>query len=259
MPELGGRMMSLRSIDGSNLLWNASAADTRGRGYINYGGDKTFVGPHSAWGTVSKSIWPPKPGWDPLPFDAVVQGDCLVCTSPAWADFGIVVRREFSIDRAGVLTVTNRLTKVTGDPQPVSAWEVAQINPPRSITLPRCTFKPELGFITLSKPPLPGQIVPTGVDRVQVSPTFEKSFKIGVHASVPWLIARIDQQLLTMYTPDRVSPFESPEAEAPIELYVNAAPSAYVELEILSTPTPLKPCETATLTTRFRIENAKPD
>jgi hypothetical protein len=64
VPSLSGRVMRFGTVGGDNWLWNAAPEKLNGDGYKNYGGDKTFAGPHPVWNTFADNLWPPDPAWD---------------------------------------------------------------------------------------------------------------------------------------------------------------------------------------------------
>ena len=92
-----GRVMSYRLVGGANLLWNTPLQQgARTDEYVNWGGDKTWLGPHSQWITVLGRLWPPDLRWDMAPHQAeVLEGKRLRTTGPAWPGFGARIIREF--------------------------------------------------------------------------------------------------------------------------------------------------------------------
>lgn len=125
VPDYSGRVMFYGKVGGANWLWNAPAEKLGGEGFQNYGGDKTFVGPHGLWNLFAKSIWPPQPSWDGKPHSAeVLPGGRLRTVGPVWDGFGARIIREYSFDANGAFVIRQTIEKVRGGALPMSIWSV---------------------------------------------------------------------------------------------------------------------------------------
>ncbi|MCC5846900.1 MAG: hypothetical protein JJU29_02315 [Verrucomicrobia bacterium] len=134
VPELAGRVMFYGWMEGENLIWNASGLDATSprEGFVNWGGDKTLVGPHEIWGQYSERRWPPRPSWMSEPHMARVEdeGRSLVTEGPAWEGFALRVVRRYRYAGEGSLEITQTLEKTDETAEALAVWSVAQVNPP---------------------------------------------------------------------------------------------------------------------------------
>jgi hypothetical protein len=121
--------------DGRGPVWvnpalaPGMAADASG--WINYGGEKTWPAPQDDWAKVTGKAWPPPKTFDATPFSETIVDRQIEITSAVDPDYGLQVRRRFSLDPAApVLTIETRYVKVQGAPVTVGIWTIAQLAPP---------------------------------------------------------------------------------------------------------------------------------
>jgi hypothetical protein len=257
VPELGGRVMAFNLAGQPNIIWNNPDTTPDKAGFVNWGGDKTFVGPHYTWGEFTESIWPPKPGYDPLVYTAQVKGTTLVLTSPVWEDFGMVVTRVISLDR-DTLSITSTMENTDGPVVTCGLWQVAQVNPPYAVTLQQCPKAGEKGYITLGREPKASE-VKLEDGWVVITPEYVKSTKVGSHAGSPRVIvARYeDDTVLVMHNQTEPGVFLEETKAAPIELYFNGGDKRYAELESLTAPRPMPVGASASMTTSLTLRKVK--
>jgi len=204
--------------------------DAESTDWANFGGDKAWPAPQANWPQIASRGWPPPGGFDGLPQEAVVEGPAVILVSPVDPSFGIGMRRRIEL-RPGqpVMTITTRYEKASGPPVEVSVWIITQLKNPVTTQaifadpqLPRETevrqlnespaaFQLERGRLTLARDP-------------------DWNHKIGVRsATLVWIgekeILRIDSPL--------VADGKYPDNGSSAEIYTNAGPLAYVELEML--------------------------
>jgi hypothetical protein len=253
VPELGGRLMSVRRHGEANVIWNIDPASMPSGSFINWGGEKTFVGPHAVWGEFTSALWPPSPGWDPLAYSVVVKDGVIEMSSPPWKDFGILIRRRLWIEADGSLRIDHTLWKVSGEPITVSAWQVAQINPPQAITFPRCSVYADQGYVGFGRPVETDSIKAGEKGTMTWTPAYKTPAKIGTHGRPHTVSARIGRQVILLESVDPLTPFPSPDAAAPVEIYVGSGNAAYAELELLSVPRRLSVGEQVTQRTRLMV------
>jgi hypothetical protein len=261
VPALGGRVMSYGRKGGLNFIWNGAPGNERVDNAQFWGGDKTFIGPHTFWGFY-RPTWPP-----PLPDRTahtaeVLDGARLRTTSPAWEPHGTKIVREYSWD-AGTLVIAHTLTPAPGSHALGAVWTVAQIIPTDAVYVPLNPQSPyrdgvywfgwskqhgaEAGAKVLS---------PTLLELHPITGTL---YKFGAHPARPALVA-VKDGLAFLQTDDPQEgqyPEGADGAGLSLEVYHHDAPGPgeYIELEHMS---PLRRLDAgATLTTHWSLHDVK--
>lgn len=232
-----GRVMQFRFVgEDDGPIWEnpAAAAGNSAHdpsGWANFGGDKAWPSPQSDWERVAGRNWPPPAAFDGSSMRAVVEGTSAVTLESQVAPgYGIRVRRriELAADRP-VMTITTTYEKVSGPPADVAVWVITQVKDPVLVCVP--IAKSAAGnapFVPLSDG------LPAGLHRDAGMLSFTRDSgqnrKIGVRAgSLVWVgatsLLRIDSAM--------VPGGRYPDAGCSSEIYTNAGPLAYVELEFL--------------------------
>ncbi len=271
VPSLSGRVMRFGAIGGANWLWNALPERLQGNGYKNYGGDKTFAGPHPVWNTFTDSLWPPEPTWDGAAHIGQILPDGkFKTTGNVWRGFGVRVIREFSFNAAGEFVVSQTLEKVEGEPRVLAIWPVTQVAPPDAVYVPLNEKSAYLWgyhpYGTLPKTarvePLvetPTQIgTPTPRPRLlKITPTSGGGYKLGADSPVVSIAAVKDGVAFVQRTEKIKAQYpEGVEgAGLTVEFYNHGEGGAahYIELELMSPLYSLKMGESKTLVTRWSL------
>ncbi|MGK3200290.1 DUF4380 domain-containing protein [Amycolatopsis sp. MEPSY49] len=267
VPELGGRLLSVR-YRGAELLWrNAELLDDDLRGeyapnsggmgdWVNYGGDKTWPAPQG-WDGPDQWPGPPDPILDSGPYTAVVDGDTVTMTSAPDPRTGLRFTRAVTILDDGYAL---RLSAANTADRPVrwALWNVTQL--------------PGGGTVTagLRRPDVVALVAGTGTpeytvdgDRLVV-PAQDVVGKLGVPGTAGWvtygpLTLSFDVDPAGEY-PDEGSPLEiwleHPVPEPLASLGDLDPPARIVELEVLGPLTWLDPGATASLTIHAGIVRA---
>lgn len=252
VPALSSRVMRFGWVGGANWLWNAPPEKLTGDGYKNYGGDKTFAGPHPTWGTFARDIWPPDPTWDGGPHDAQVLPDGhLRTTGNVWRGFGVRVIRDFSFNAGGEFVVAQTIEKVEGEPRLLAVWPVTQVVAPDAVFLPLSQnsaywrgFHP---FGTLNENAKVEALLPSEpqIDKpfprptmLTITPAPGAYYKLGADSPVAALAALKDGVAFVQRAAKSSDqyPDGAENAGLPVEVYHHgdAGAGAYVELELLS-------------------------
>ncbi len=271
VPSLSGRVMRYGIIGGLNWMWNGHPEKLQGDQYKNHGGDKTFVGPHSAWETCSE-LWPPDATWDSAPHQAQVLSDGrLKTTGNIWRGFGVRVIREFSYSKSGEFVITHTLEKVEGEPRQLAIWPVTQTIPPDAVILPlKVNSAYTRGFHSFGILPgsakmevMPGTVVAGGktpnLRLLKVTPTAKAGYKIGADSPVA-AIAAIKGNLAFLQRGEELMgeyPDGGQGAGLPVEFYDHGGGGSahFVELELLSPLVTLRAGEATTFTTRWSVHS----
>ncbi|WP_290050497.1 DUF4380 domain-containing protein [Amycolatopsis solani] len=259
VPELGGRLLSLRHR-GVELLWrNAELLDDDLRGdyapnagqmgdWVNYGGDKTWPAPQG-WAGPDQWPGPPDPVLDSGPYSVESDGDTVIMTSAPDPRTGLRFTRAITIlddgyrlDLHAANTSSRRVRW--------ALWNVTQL--------------PGGGPVTagLARPEVVALVAGTGTPEYTVDggrlvvPAQDVVGKLGVPGSAGWvtygaLTLSFDVDPAGEY-PDQGSPLEiwleHPLPEPLAELGDLDPPARIVELEVLGPLTTLDPGASMSLT-----------
>ena len=264
VPELGGRLLSLRHR-GVELLWrNADLLDDDLRGeyapnsgqmgdWVNYGGDKTWPAPQG-WDGPDQWPGPPDPVLDSGPYSVAADGDTVTMTSAPDPRTGLRFTRAITLlDESYRLDL--RAENVSSRQVRWALWNVTQL--------------PGGGPVTagLRRPEVVALVAGTGTpeytvdgDRLVV-PAQDVVGKLGVPGTAGWvtygaLTLSFDVDPAGEY-PDEGSPLEiwleHPLPEPLAELGDLDPPARIVELEVLGPLTTLAPGEATGLSIRAEV------
>jgi hypothetical protein len=199
----------------------------------NFGGDKCWPAPQSAWPVVLGRDWPPPMAFDSMPATATMTPSAVIVTSPIDAFFGVQVVRHVELDPVRpIMRIRNQFRKLIGDPVTVSIWTVTQMREPERI----CALLPASPRWARGYTPLLNA-EPAGLQvegRMLSLARHPRAYvKIGTEAaSLAWVgrncVVRIDAD---------VELGDYPDGGCVTQIYTNPNPLPYVELETLG---PLK-------------------
>jgi hypothetical protein len=237
-----GRVMQFRFAgEPDGPFWANSALcghtpDPASATWVNFGGDKAWPAPQDDWVPIASRGWPPPRGFDGLPMEAVRDGTAVILVSAVDPNYGIRVRRriELAVERP-VMTITTRFEKVAGAPLAVGVWTVTQARDPVALyaVLPTAP-RPDPAYIRQSDE-LPASLrIADNVIALTRDP--QKNHKIGALAGTLFWVGQ--RELLRIESP-LVPGARYPDKGSSVEVYTNADPLAYVELEILGPVEPL--------------------
>jgi hypothetical protein len=261
VPELGGRLLSVRHR-GVELLWrNAEHLDDDLRGeyapnsgrmgdWVNYGGDKTWPAPQG-WSGPDQWAGPPDPVLDSGPYSVAADGDMVTMTSAPDPRTGLRFTRAITILDDGY-RLDLRAENVSDRVVRWALWNVTQLPGGGSVTA------------GLRRPDVVALVAGTGTpeytvdgDRLVVPPQ-DVVGKLGVPGTAGWvsygaLTLSFEVDPAGEY-PDEGSPLEiwleHPLPEPLAELGDLDPPARIVELEVLGPLTTLEPGASTALTIR---------
>jgi hypothetical protein len=263
VPKLGGRIVAYGLKGGLNFIWSGPPGVEAKPKTQDWGGDKTYIGPHSAWETTLPTMWPP-PSPDGAEHRAEVLPDGgLKTISPGWDGFGGAhLEREYRFGSNGDFVITHTIPKVPpSNTVPTAAvWVVSQTIPSDRVYVPLSAASPYKDhFVWWGY-----QEPKTKMGARLISPTLlaidfvaGEKFKLGAHPPRPSL-ATVKGNLAFVQRADSQEgqyPEGVPGAGLSVEVYRHDAlgEGAYIELELLS---PLRRLDQgATLVTRWNIHS----
>ncbi|MEA5359527.1 DUF4380 domain-containing protein [Amycolatopsis sp., V23-08] len=264
VPELGGRLLSVRHR-GAELLWrNASLlgddllgdyVPNSGRmgDWVNYGGDKTWPAPQG-WSGPDEWAGPPDPVLDSGPYSVAADGDTVTMTSAPDPRTGLRFTRAITILDDGY-RLDLRAENVSSREVRWALWNVTQL--------------PGGGAVTagLSRPDVVALVAGTGTpeytvdgDRLLVPPQ-DVVGKLGVPGTAGW----VSYGALTLsFDVDPAGDY--PDGGSPLEVWLEHPlpsplaslgdldpPARIVELEVLGPLTTLEPGASTALTIRATL------
>ena len=258
-----GRVMQFRSLDAAAakpIFWShgaigpALAPDENG--WINFGGDKAWPAPQSAWAAIAGKGWPPPRTFDAVAHTATVEGGAIVMLSPVDPAYGLRVRRRISLDaRAPVLSIETTFEKVQGPPVRVAVWTITQLAPPSRMV----AFLPERSaFAGGHRRLMPAEPRNLAVAGGQLSLERDRREKTMIATDADRLEWHGDESDHVDLIIENRSPAPATGAAWPdgahSQIYTNPdGPDAYVELELLGPLHDLAPGQSASLTSRYEL------
>jgi len=197
--------------------------------WSNFGGDKCWPAPQSAWPRLQGRGWPPPAAFDSLPMQANAASGSIGLTSPLDPALGIQLVRHVELEPGKpVMRIRSEFRKLFGSPVQTSVWSIAQLREPERVSMllsPKSRF-PD-GYVRLMK----GEPASLKIDGqvLLLSRHPRDQVKIGADAASlacvgPDYVIRIDAQS---------GPGEYPDGGCLTEVYTSPDPLQYVELETL--------------------------
>jgi len=259
VPKLGGRVMVFGLVGGTNFIWSGEPGTERKPATQMWGGEKTYIGPHTLWKFTLPRMWPP-----PAPDAAehgveVLGGGRLRTISPPWESYGgAVITREYGFDEKGDFVMTHAISKVPDSRQIGAVWVIAQTIPSDFVFVPlnpQSPYKDNFFWFNFGGPTDRKGALPLSPSVLKIRPVPGEGFKLGASPKQPALatvkdglafVQRADPQ-------DGQYPEGGDGAGLSVEVYHHdlPGPGEYTELEFLS---PLRRLDGgATLTTRWTL------
>jgi hypothetical protein len=250
-----GRVMQLRlKGEAEGAFWENRALDGRlhdaaSEEWINFGGDKCWPAPQSAWPEFQGREWPPPVGFDSRPVEAVAVERGVTLTSPVDPGFGIQVVRHVELDaELPILWIRTEYRKLAGTPVRVGVWSITQMREPERVFVPlpeESRFSD--GYVRLMEATPEGLRIEGGLLSLARHP--RECVKIGSDAtSMAWVgrncVVRIDAES---------GPGEYPDGGCVTEVYTNPDPLPYVELEAMGPLATLSAGDSVERTTTYTI------
>jgi hypothetical protein len=240
--EAEGAFWQNRALDGQ--LHDAASSE-----WMNFGGDKCWPAPQSAWPQHQGREWPPPVAFDSCPVEAVAVERGVELTSPFDPGYGIQTVRCVELDPAQpVMRIRTEYHKLSGAPVTVGIWTITQMREPERVCmLLPAKSKFAAGYVRL----LEAEPANLKIDGRLLSLTrhARQQVKVGSDgSSMAWLgqncVVRIDTE---------IGPGEYPDGGCVTEVYTNPDPLQYVELETLGPLTTMNPGDRIEQTTVYTV------
>ena len=229
-----GRVMQLRLAgEADGPFWENRALDGQlhdvSDEWINFGGDKCWPAPQSAWPRQQGREWPPPVAFDSRPAQAAATEFGVTMTSPVDPGFGIQMVRHVELDAGQpVLRIRTEYRKLLGGAVRVGIWTITQLREPERVAV---LLAEDSKFVSGYLGLLAAQPEDLKLEErfLWLKRHTSEQVKIGSDAScMVWVGAgcalRIDAE---------AGPGEYPDGGCVTEIYTNPDPLSYVELEAL--------------------------
>lgn len=251
-----GRIMRFAATDGSNVLWEnpelwgreAPRAEDR-REWTNFGGDKVWPAPQERWS------WPPDPWLDGSPHRCTVQADGSVrLVSPISRVMNLRLVRTVRMEPSKpVVVVDNVLENHGAEPVSWSVWEVAQVESPDRVEMPRSSRLFDTGYRIFPDSSDVSAYVTVAGDIVHARRNSRGAYKVGADCGRAVVSAVRSGWRFTMIGPARARG-EYPDGGCNVEVYSNPDPLPYMELEVLGPMVTIPPRGSIALRTTWKLE-----
>jgi hypothetical protein len=259
VPQIG-RLMRFGYVGGPNFIWEnpklagqSQDSDFPGKDWMNFGGDKLWPAPQDRWG------WPPDPVIDAGQAEVkVLPNGRLRIIGKASKKHGIRFIREISLDpKLPVVNIINIMENTSDMPQSWSIWEVCQVDRPLWAGVPESksgrfrsghyAFKgnePARGYLRKDN------------EQVRIMRNAKKGAKIGSDSREGYAFAyKAGTDFAIKIDTTRGARY--PDNGCIEEIWTNADPDQYVELEVLSPIRTLKPGERSSVKTRWSLSHGE--
>jgi hypothetical protein len=223
-------------------------------GWINYGGDKAWPAPQSAWPAIAGRVWPPPQTFDAAPYAASIDGNRVRLVSPVDRFYGIRVTRAIAIDPAKpILTIETTYDKVRGAPVRVAVWSITQLEAPERlfVRLPERASFP--GGYALRLPAAPRDLRTDGRLLSLAQDPVQKTMIVSDGDALAWIGRGLDLLIENVTDEPADAAARWPDS-AHAQIYTNPRGSeSYVELELLGPLHDLRPGDRASMTVRYTL------
>lgn len=211
----------------------------------SFGGDKTWPAPQTLWN------WPPPDVFDTAPLAVRVNDDkSITLESPVSTRFGIRTVRQLTLDpKEPVLRIETTYEKTAGDPVSVAVWVITQLRDPVEIVVPM-PVGTKFPAGAPSQPPIPAAYFKADAGWLRYTRNPAASHKTGNDGSTCVWVG--ERHLLRIDLP-RVAGATYPDDGRSLQIYTNANPVPYVELETIAPLQTLRVGDRASATNTYRL------
>lgn len=255
VPEIGGRIMEY-SYGGQNVIWEN--AGEFGQTYPlskdahDYGGSKLWVTPQEDWS------WPPSPMLDfgkaNVQIEQTPKGLPLIrvigCPD---LETGVVFTKEISLDDSGDVSITHRLTNISGKTLNHGVWEITHAQTPCLVAFPikaKSRFPGGITYITAESRNSRQFSVKNGLCVVNY---LGEMGKIGADSDGPWMIWFQGNLAFVKLFDGMRKGAEYPDGGCSVQVLTSDAKLGYVEMETMGPIAKLAPGAKSELIEHWRI------
>lgn len=231
-----GRVMQFRWVGREGPFWENRPLDGQSvqpetRQWINFGGDKTWPAPQSAWPEFTGRGWPPPSTFDSMAVSVIATNGLLSFKTELDSHYGIeAIRTLRLLPGASSMEIVTTYRKREGEAIDAAVWIITQLDHPIAVFAPIPSGSQYAdGYHVMSDVQPAGLMVRDQLLSLTRDPA--ASNKIGLDGEkLLWVGAK---QMLLIES-RRIQEAEYPDNGSSTEIYTNPDPLSYVELETLS-------------------------
>ena len=229
--------------------------------WANFGGDKAWPEPQSAWPGLISHDWPPDKAFDGDPFYAQMLPNGVTLTSPSSVPFAARIVRSITLHPGEPrLYFTQSLIKDPHAPAPLplGVWTITQVRADSTVEIPATPASGQTApFQSLMDPAAPPFYSLTG-GVLHITHDPDKPHKISAWPRPGVISLRYGPSLVFSehFPAPPVGSSYAPK-DQPAEVYSGPGRPGYFELEVLSPLAPLKAGESAALFVYWQLEREK--
>jgi hypothetical protein len=228
VPKIG-RVIRYGYVGGPNILWEnlpISGLPKSKTEYSNYGGEKLWPAPQSEWG------WPPDEDLDGTEWTTTLTKSGVHMESPISKKTKLQFLLDVSVADVGTEVKLHAFLVNHGPAHAYAPWHVTQVNNPSEVFLPtESTSALPTGWHGFGDKldPKFHTLVRNGLS---IRRSTQKSYKFGAFSRSGEIKATVGSSVIHVTT--KVYPrAKYCDTGSPLEVYTNAGPEPFVELEHL--------------------------
>jgi hypothetical protein len=259
VPQIG-RIMRFGYVGGPNFIWENSKLpgqtqdpDFPNKDWMNFGGDKLWPAPQDRWG------WPPDPVIDAGQSEVKVLSNSHVrIIGRPSKKHGIRFIREISLDpKLPVVNIINIIENTSSKPQSWSIWEVCQVDRPEFAAIRESkSGRFKAGYYAFKGNEPARADISRDARQIRIRRNTKKGAKIGSDAQEGYAFACRDGTDFAVSI-ETTHGGRYPDNGCIEEIWTNADPDQYVELEVLSPIRTIKPGERFSVKTRWSLSHGE--
>lgn len=241
-----------------------TGADADLNTWANFGGDKAWPAPQSAWPDLLGHSWPPDKSFDGSPYYAQALPSGVRLVSPVSVPYAARILRSITLHPGeSRLYFTQSLLKDSAAPKsfPVGFWEITQVRADAQVQISAELAPGQISpFQSLSDPGVvetaPYYKINGGFLSITHDPNTAHKISASPHPGVISLRYGPGLVFSEHYTPPPAGSSYAAH-EQPVEVYSGAGKPGYFELEVLGPLTALKAGESASLPVYWELQRTK--
>lgn len=241
-----------------------TGADTDLSSWANFGGDKAWPAPQSAWPGLIGHAWPPDKAFDGSPYYAQTLPGGVRLTSPVSVPFAARIIRSITLHPGEPrLYFAQSLIKdpTAPTPFPLGFWEITQVRADSQVQISAALAPGQISpFQSLSAHDVfetaPYYKVAGGFLSITHDPNTSHKISASPHPGVIFLHYGPGLVFSEHFAPPPVGSSYAP-FEQPVEVYSGPGKPGYFELEVLGPLLPLKAGESASLPLYWELTREK--
>ena len=251
VPQVG-RIMRFGEVGEPNILFEAPIVNGEppsGGGWKNWGGDKVWPAPQSAW------VWPPETEYDGSDWEVhAIPNGVRMASKSASSKLGVRFERTILL-KSDAPAAEMRTTLFNASTKTVrfAAWDVCQVNDPTRCFLPTWKSKRRpKGWKIFGSDPILG-FAKEHANLLLITRDPKRGHKYGSGSAKGAISAEVGKYRITIAS-DYDPRSEYPDDGCAQQVYTSADPTKYAELELTGPLTTLRPGQATSLAVTMTLK-----